>query len=93
LRTIFGIRPSFDLHSFDCILQKTGKVCRPKEKVTIGSCRQFLSSPIIIAQEKDYFSEEGLDVAFKYYPSGKKAMEAMFAGEVDIATVAETPLY
>lgn len=72
--------------------KKSEKIAGPKEKVTIGVASLFLSSPLIIAQEKGYFADEGLDVTFKLYPSGKKALEAMFAGEAEIATVAETPI-
>lgn len=68
------------------------KAVAPKEKVTIGVASVILSLPIIIAQEKAYFSDEGLDVTFKGYPFGKPAMEAMFKGDIDVSTVAETPI-
>lgn len=38
------------------------------------------------------FSDAGLDVVLRPYPTGKMALGAMFAGEVDVATVAETPV-
>jgi ABC-type nitrate/sulfonate/bicarbonate transport system substrate-binding protein len=63
-----------------------------RETVTIGIAAQLLSAPLIIAQEKGYFADEGLNVSVKIYPFGKIAMEAMFAGEVNLATVAETPI-
>jgi NitT/TauT family transport system substrate-binding protein len=71
---------------------KQEKQTGPREKATIGIASLILSAPIIIAQEKGYFSDEGLDIVLKFYPFGKKAMDAMFAGEVDISTVAETPI-
>jgi ABC-type nitrate/sulfonate/bicarbonate transport system substrate-binding protein len=77
-----------------CQDQRTSpKVARDaKESVTIGIATQALSAPLIIAQEKGYFSDEGLNVTVKEYPFGKIALEAMFTGEVDLATVAETPI-
>lgn len=45
----------------------------------------------LIAHERGFFKKAGLDVVLKEYPSGKRALEGMFAGEVDIATSAETP--
>ena len=72
--------------------QKTEKSIGPKEKVTIGVGSGGVSLPFIIAREKGFFSEEGLDVTIRFYPSGKKALEAMFAGEVDSATLTETPI-
>ncbi len=63
------------------------------EKVTIGiSATSLLPSLIHIAGEKGYFLEEGIDVAIKGYPTGKAALEATFNGEVDMGTVAETPI-
>jgi ABC-type nitrate/sulfonate/bicarbonate transport system substrate-binding protein len=46
----------------------------------------------LIAVEQGFFSDEGLDVTPKYYPSGKRALAGMFAGEVDLATVAKVPI-
>jgi NitT/TauT family transport system substrate-binding protein len=63
-----------------------------REPVTIGVATLLLSAPVIIAQEKGYFADEGLDVSIKTYPYGKIALEAMFANKVDLATVAETPI-
>lgn len=71
---------------------KAEKPAGPREKVAIGVGSFLLSAPIIIAREKGFIADEGLDMTFKQYSFGKKAMEAMFAGEVDIATVAETPI-
>lgn len=64
----------------------------PKESVTLGVAEVVMSTPIFIAQAKGYFEEEGLQVLFKRYPSGKKALEGMFAKENEIATTAETPI-
>ena len=63
------------------------------EKVTIGiSATSLLASLIRIAEEKGYFLEEGIDVKVKGYPTGKAAMAATFSGEVDMGTVADTPI-
>ena len=63
-----------------------------REPVTIGIAAETLSAPLIIAKEKGYFADEGLDVTITEYPFGKIALEAMFSGEVHLATVAETPI-
>lgn len=63
-----------------------------KERVRIGLPLQQQSSLAIIAVEKGFYSKEGLDVTVKEYPSGKRAVEGMLAGEVDVATTAETPI-
>ncbi len=61
-----------------------------REKVTIGL--DIIASLIIIGQEQGFFSQEGLDVTTRKYPTGKAAFEGMFSGEVDMASVAETPI-
>jgi NitT/TauT family transport system substrate-binding protein len=68
------------------------KYSGPKEAVTFGVASIVMSTPIFIAKAKGYFEEEGLQVTFKTYPNGKKALDGMLAGESDIATVAETPI-
>lgn len=61
-----------------------------REKVTIGM--DIIASLITIGQEQGFFSQEGLDVTIRKYPTGKAAFEGMFAREVDMASVAETPI-
>ena len=63
-----------------------------RKKLTVGVSRSFLSIPVYIAQESGFFAEEALDVTLKEYPSGKMATEALFAGEVDLSTVADLPI-
>ena len=63
-----------------------------KEKITVGISTSFLSIPVYIAQKQGFFSDEGLDVTVKEYSSGKMASKALYAGEVDIATVADMPV-
>ena len=65
----------------------------PPEKVTIGiSATSLLASLIHIADEKGMFLAEGVDVEIKGYATGKAALEALFEGDVDMATVADTPI-
>ena len=71
-----------------CESDKTGI----REKVTAGISKSFLSIPVYIAQKQGFFSDEGLDVTLKEYTSGKKAIQALFAGEVAISTVADMPV-
>ncbi len=64
-----------------------------KETVRLGFTHNSLEALLIIAQEKGYFSEEGLDVTFREYPTGKIALlDGLFEGEVDIVSVAEVPI-
>ena len=63
------------------------------EKVTIGiSTSSLLASLVHIAEARGYFLEEGIDVEIKGYSTGKAALAATLSGEVDMGTVADTPI-
>ena len=87
LRNVLGIVLLLSLTVFSASCQKPEKSAGPKEKVTIGVGSGGLSLPFIIAREKGFFQEEGLDATIRVYPSAIKANEAMFAGEVDGSTL------
>lgn len=70
--------------------KETPKVAYPP--ITIGVQNSTVSAPIIIAKAKDFFAKQGLKVEIKEYPSGKLALQGMFTGEVDIATVSDIPI-
>jgi len=73
--------------------KQSEKYSGPVEKVSIGiSATSLLPSLVLIAKEKDYFLEEGIDIEIKGYPTGKSALEATFKKEVDMCTVADVPI-
>lgn len=64
----------------------------PRESLSIGLADVIHAMPAIIAEEKGFFRDEGLDVTVRHFPNGKPALEAQLRGELDVATVAETPV-
>jgi NitT/TauT family transport system substrate-binding protein len=92
LRNVLGIVLLLSLTVFSASCQKPEKSIGPKEKVTIGIGSGGLSLPFIIAREKGFFQEEGLDATIRVYPSGIKANEAMFAGEMDISGIGDAQI-
>lgn len=52
-------------------------------KATIGVYKGDSSALLIIAKEKGYLKDENLDIEFKFYQTGKDAMDGMLEGEVD----------
>ncbi len=71
----------------------TGSSDGPLKGVTIGiSATSLLPSLIHIADETGIFRDEGIEVEIVGYPTGKAALDALFDGEVDMATVADTPI-
>ena len=63
-----------------------------RESLVLGVAENAGDMPTFIALEKGFFRDEGLDITTKSWSAGKLALEAMFRGEVDMATVADTPI-
>jgi len=73
--------------------KQSQKYSGPVEKVSIGiSATSLLPSLVHIGKEKGYFLEEGIDLEIKGYSTGKDSLEATFKGEIDMCTVADTPI-
>jgi ABC-type nitrate/sulfonate/bicarbonate transport system substrate-binding protein len=58
-------------------------------KLTISVDPTLYAGLIAIADQKDFDSEEGLEVTINYYSSGLEAMNAMIKGDAHIATVSD----
>lgn len=50
------------------------------------------SVPYIVATNKDYFKEQGLDVQTEIVATGREGLDALIGGSVEITFVAETPM-
>ena len=70
------------------------KTQRPKtiEKITIAWADQTSFALMYIAQNKDYFTDEGLDVTYRKFTTGRDALADVINGNSDIATVYEAPV-
>jgi sulfonate transport system substrate-binding protein len=77
-----------------CLLSAacTPKTPPPVEKVTVAVPANLYSTFFLVAQEKGFFRDEGLDVKLNMYPQGKDALDNMVAGGADVAVSAETPV-
>ena len=60
------------------------------ESLTVGVMISDQSSLIWLAQDRGYFSAQGLDIKLKSCESGVVAVKDLLAGNVDLATAAET---
>ncbi len=65
---------------------------KPTNTIILAENASPLSTLSIIAREKGFFKEEGLNIQVSRFTSGKLALDAVLGGGADIATVAETPL-
>jgi NitT/TauT family transport system substrate-binding protein len=62
-------------------------------KVSIGTARDpNLGAQIVIARERGFFKEAGLDAEVKYFPSGGDLMSAFVGGSVAYGSSGATPV-
>jgi NitT/TauT family transport system substrate-binding protein len=62
------------------------------ESITIGTAPLESSALIYIADDRHFFTDNGLSVTVRDYDTGASSYDGLLKGEVDIATPAEYPL-
>ncbi|MBI3341542.1 ABC transporter substrate-binding protein [Candidatus Curtissbacteria bacterium] len=67
-------------------------ISTPKQKITVAWTNQPYLVLMYVAAQKGYFADEGLDVTYKNFPSGRDALDDVVAGNADVATVGEAPV-
>jgi len=63
------------------------------DKIKIGWVYAMANAPILVAEEKGYFKEAGIDVEIKEFKSGPLVHQALSAGELDMAYIGSPPVY
>ena len=61
-------------------------------KIRVGLMAYVGDATVLHAHEAGYFTAEGLDVQFKFNGAGLESFKQVLDGDLDIATVAPTPL-
>ena len=62
-------------------------------KLRIGWVFAMANAPALVAKEKGYFKDEGLDVDIISFTSGPIVHQALAAGELDMAYIGSPPVY
>ena len=62
------------------------------EKIDLAINPIANSALVFIAEEKGYFTEQGLKINYHNFPTGKLALDALIGGGADIATTADVPI-
>jgi len=61
--------------------------------ITVGTSRDPNNgAQVLIAEQKGFFKDEGLDVSVKYFPSGGDLMTAFVGGSVDYGSAGTIPV-
>lgn len=62
-----------------------------KQKVTVGIQTSPAMAVVMVAKDKGFFDQQGLDVEIKEFTAGKFALEAFFGGSLDFAVSGDVP--
>jgi NitT/TauT family transport system substrate-binding protein len=89
MRKLFGIFAACIISIFSL----GGAWAAEKEKIRIGWVFAMANAPVLIAQEKGYFADEGLDAEIFQFNSGPLVHQALAAGELDMAYIGSPPVY
>lgn len=61
-------------------------------EITIGTAPNLQTLPIVVAMSEGYFAEEGIELEAVKFTSGRRALEALIGGQLDVAFMAEYPV-
>jgi len=64
----------------------------PQDEMTVGLMADESSALVFIAEEKGYFSAEGLNLTVRSYPNGAAAIRGLEDGETNLTLSSEFPL-
>lgn len=65
---------------------------RAPRPLRLGVAIQPPAALVFVAEDIGYIRDEGIALTSIPYVSGKRALEALLAGEIDVATISEVPL-
>ncbi|MBN8909103.1 MAG: ABC transporter substrate-binding protein, partial [Rhodospirillales bacterium] len=66
------------------------RLARAAEPVRFGLLHTLSPAPFYLAQERGYFRDEGLDVAFRFFQAAQPIAAAAVAGDIDLGVTALT---
>lgn len=66
------------------------RLVRAAEPVRFGLLHTLSPAPFYLAQERGYFRDEGLDVAFRFFQAAQPIAAAAIAGDIDLGVTALT---
>lgn len=69
----------------------TAALAQDTGKVVLGWAANLQTAPIVVAKEKGYFKDAGLEVDSVRFVAGREALEALLGGQLDLGFMAEFP--
>lgn len=77
---------------FFVVLLVFGCIQNQQEKLSIGLQTTPSSSLVLVAEEKGFFEQNGLDIELAEFTAGKFALQAFLSQDVDFAVVGDVPV-
>lgn len=71
-----------------CLLASKG--ARAADPLRLGLLRTLSPAPLYLAQERGYFRDDGIDVAFRFFDSAQPIAAAAVSGDIDVGVTALT---
>lgn len=71
---------------------QTNQTGQEKKKLTVGIQVSPAMALVMVAKDKNFFEQEGLDVELKEFTAGKFALQAFLGGSLDFAVAGEVPV-
>lgn len=71
---------------------QTSQITKTVDDVTIGYSALRISLPIFVAQDQDYFKEEGLNVKLERFDTAQPLMQSLVAGKIQAAGYTALPI-
>ena len=84
------MRPNLIFSTF--LTLSTLAVSANADVVTIGTAPNLQTLPIVVADSQGFFAEEGIELESVKFTSGRRALEALIGGQLDVAFMAEYPV-
>jgi ABC-type nitrate/sulfonate/bicarbonate transport system substrate-binding protein len=75
-----------------CSREKSPTEATPKQTLSVAYSISPAAAPFLLATEKNFWSEEGINLEAKELTVGRLCLDAVLAGNADMGTVADTPL-
>ena len=63
-----------------------------KQRVTVGIQTSPAMALVMVAKDKQFFEQEGVEVEIKEFTAGKFALQAFLGGSLDFAVAGEVPV-
>lgn len=87
-RTRFCVVPATAL-ALSVVILTLSSCAQPREVITIGTIGGIRDTLIFVANDKDFFRTNGIEVRLHTYANGAAAVEGMLNGEVMVAYASE----